>query len=126
MELLDAEAEVVGILEGVLLAGFGASAVVPRLPRHDGGDARHPSGFARVGHGIDRFRCGRGEHQVDTVAVDQVIERLIHRRDLRHRDVLASNELVALPLERFLRTRSIENGEALRLDVLEVTVEQSV
>ena len=76
MELLDAEAEVVGILEGVLLAGFGASAVVPRLPRHDGGDARHPSGFARVGHGIDRFRCGRGEHQVDTVAVDQVIGNL--------------------------------------------------
>ena len=73
VELLDAEAKVIGVLEGVLLAGFGASAVVPRFPRHDGGDARHTSSFARVGHGIDRFRCGCGEHQVDTVAVDQVV-----------------------------------------------------
>ena len=72
----DAEAEVVGEAERRGLPGLGAAAEVPRLPRHDGRDARDAGGLARVGDRVHDLRGRGGEHQVDALGMDQVARHL--------------------------------------------------
>ncbi|MDT4840122.1 hypothetical protein FQZ97_739340 [compost metagenome] len=72
--VLQAPEEVVGPLEA--LRRIAAAGEEPRLPRRDGGDARHLVDLALVGHRVGGFRGGRHQHQVDAVGEDQLAGHL--------------------------------------------------
>src|SRR5439155_19176227 len=75
-ELADAEAEVVTPLERRRLAGGCAAPEVPRFPWLNRRDLRDAGGLARVGDWIVRLGRRRRDHQVDLVAVDQLLGQL--------------------------------------------------
>ena len=60
------------------------------------------------------------------IAIDEIVRGSIHCLDLRDSNVISRNQLVALALECLLGTGTVEHGKALRFDVLEVAVEQSI
>ena len=75
-ELAAAEAEVIGPFERRGLAGLGAAAEVPGLPRHDGRHAGNARRLARVSDRIDRLGRRYDQHHVDLVGIDEGLGEL--------------------------------------------------
>ena len=79
-ELAAAEAEMIGPFERRGLAGLGAAAEVPGLPRHDRRHAGNARRLAGVSDRIDRLGRRDDQHHVDLVGIDQRLRQLAGAR----------------------------------------------
>jgi len=95
-EIGDAEAKVIGPFEWRRLTRLGATAEIPRLPRHPGRQARNAGGLAGVGYRVDSLRRRRSQHEIDAVAVDQRLRQLPGARRIRLRITVQNLDLVGL------------------------------
>ena len=93
----------IGPFERRGLAGLGAAAEIPGLPRHDGRQAGHARRLAGVGDRIDRLRRRDGQHQVDLVGVDQRLGELAGARRIGLRVAIEDFDGVGLAADREAR-----------------------